>query len=91
MSGHPDQYGKCFYCRRWYDMDRDHKIRTHDNLAPEYCPGSDQPPISRIDRETAVRSGKVMVDSYGICGTCRRPYYITSSGGLHIHKKAAHA
>ena len=60
-------------------------------MTVERCPGSHQPPYMFVDRETAVRMGKVMVDSYGVCQYCRRKYYVTSQGVLHIHNGLAKA
>lgn len=55
-------------------------------MATDRCPGSHTAPHALVDRNTAVRMGRGMVDSYGICGHCRRAYYITSAGVLHVHK-----
>ena len=49
------------------------------------CPGSHTTPSALVDRETSIRRGRKMVDSYGICRYCRREYYIRGDGTLHTH------
>ena len=52
----------------------------------DLCPGSGTQPAAAVDHEKTFRRGKVMIDRYGTCGYCRRDYYITSKGVLHVHR-----
>ena len=50
-------------------------------MTTDHCPGSQTRPCS-----LKIRPDRVMAASYGVCGYCRRDYYVRSDGLLHVHK-----